>query len=79
MDRTEPDQRPDYTYGVGSLAMALAIRDSQVPVPIATEIGAHESDAIAPSLREPGIVEQILAGVCIALLVAFVIVVAQGL
>lgn len=79
MDRTASDQRPDYTYGVGSLAMALAIRDSQVPVPIATEIGAEETDAVAPSLRDAGIVGQILAVLCIALVIVFVLIVARGL
>ena len=79
MDSARANLGPDFAYDAGTLALALAIRDSQVPVPIATEIGAQETDAVAPSLRDAGIVGQTLAGVCITLVVAFVIIVARGL
>jgi len=79
MDSARANLGPDFAYDAGTLALALAIRDSQVPVPIATEICAQETDTIAPSLRDAGIVGQILAGLCVALVVAFVMVVARGL
>jgi hypothetical protein len=79
MDQTASEQTPDYTYGIGSLAMALAIRDSQVPVPIATEIAAQHFDPSAPPIGDAGLFGKILAGVCIALVVVFLIVVVRGL
>ena len=79
MDSIRAYLGPDMAHGAAEVGLALAIRDSQVPVPIATDYGAQESSAVAPSLRDAGIVGQILAGICIALVVAFVTVVAQGL
>ena len=79
MDSARANLGPDFAYDAGTLALALAIRDSQVPVPVATDICGTDTDATGPTLSDTGIVGHILAGVCIALVAAFLIVVAQGL
>jgi hypothetical protein len=72
---------PDMAHGAAEVGLALAIRDSQVPVLIATndddDDNHHRTEGT--NLGDAGILGKILAGICIALVSAFVIIVARGL
>ena len=79
MDYARANLGPDFAHDGGTFLMALSIRDSQVPVPTATEVCGGESVGDVTPLSEAGLVEKILAAACLAIAVVFVVVVLRGL
>lgn len=79
MDYTRANLGPEFAHDGATYLMALSIRDSQVPVPNATEVCGSEDVAAGIPLKEAGLVGQILAAVCIALVLTFMAIVARGL
>ena len=79
MDYVRANLGPAFANDAATLLMAQSIRDSQVPVPNAAEACGSEDVGAGVSLKDLGLIGQILAGICIALVLTFMGIVAFGL